>query len=168
MPNWLVAEREYDLPRDIALLDTNVLISAVDSRDDWHNHTLTLLDLGQFRWAVSHASLVEAWNLLAGREKRKDLAYKLMQWVLTPGEVILVGDAIEPVSAAHEYSSRFQIDLVDAGLLDLADRMSRECDINPAVHVATYDTADFLRLFGPSGLSFNIYDMEGIYSTAER
>ena len=89
-----------------------------------------------------------------------------MDWVLTPGQVIVVGDAIEPVSSAHRYSQRFGIDLVDANLLDLADRMSRECSIEPAVHVATYDTRDFIRLFGPSGLSFNVYDMRDTSSTS--
>ena len=76
-----------------------------------------------------------------------------------------MGDAIEPVSLAHEYSKRFGIDLVDASLLDLANRVSRDCSIEPAVHVATYDTADFLRLFGRSGLNFNLYDMKDMSST---
>jgi len=165
MPGWLVRERVYDLPRDIALLDTNVLIALADPRDGRHEHTVAALDLGEYRWVVTHASLLEAWNLLVGRQKRKDLAYNLMSWVLTPGHAILVGDAIEPVSLAHEYSQRFGIDLVDASLLDLADRMSRECSITPAVHVATYDTKDFLRLFGPSGLYFNLYDMKDTSST---
>jgi predicted nucleic acid-binding protein len=165
MPAWLVPERIYDLPRDIALLDTNVLISLASPRDGWHEHTVAALDMGEFRWVVTHASLVEAWNFLVGREKRKDLAYELMNWVFTPGRAILVGDAIEPISAAHAYSQRFGIDLVDAGLIDLADRVSRECGIEPAVHVATYDTGDFLRLFGPSGLNFNVYDMRDTSST---
>ena len=166
MPGWLVLERVYDLPRNIALLDTNVLIALVDPNDGWHEHTISALDMGEYRWAVPHATLLEAWNFLVGRQKRRDLAYRLMDWVLTPGQAIVVGDAIEPVSSAHKYSQRFGIDLVDANLLDLADRMSRECSIEPAVHVATYDTRDFIRLFGPSGLSFNVYDMRDTSSTS--
>ena len=165
MPEWLVPERLYDLPRDIALLDTNVLIALADPSDGWHEHTVSALDMGEYRWVVTHASLLEAWNFLVGRQKRRDLAYQLMDWVLTPGQAILVGDAIEPVSSAHAYSQRFGIDLVDASLLDLADRVSRECRIVPAVHVATYDTGDFLRLFGPSRLNFNVYDMRDMSST---
>jgi predicted nucleic acid-binding protein len=165
MPGWLVPERLYDLPRDIALLDTNVLIALADPRDSWHEHTLAALEIGEFTWVVTHASLIEAWNFLVGKLKRKDLAYQLMSWVLTPGHVILMGDAIEPVSAANVFSQRFSIDLVDAGLIDLADRVSRECGIVPFVHVATYDTGDFLRLFGPSGLSFHVYDMRDMSST---
>lgn len=167
MPNWIVAERVYDLPRDIALLDTNVLIAYVNPKDDWHQHTIAALDLGQYTWAITHASLLEAWNILDGRERRTDLAYRLMRWVLTPGQVMLVGDAIEPVSVAHDYSEQFNIDLVDASLLELANRISRECGIDPYVQIATYDTADFLRLFGHSDLDFNVYDMRNISSTSD-
>ena len=165
MLRWLVSERTYDLPRNIAFLDTNVLIALADPSDGLHEQTVLTLDIGEYRWIVPHASLLEAWNFLVGRQKRKDLAYQLMSWALTPGRAILMGDAIEPVSLAHEYSKRFGIDLVDASLLDLANRVSRDCSIEPAVHVATYDTADFLRLFGRSGLNFNLYDMKDMSST---
>lgn len=167
MPIWTIAERVYDLPRNIALLDTNVLVALVDPNDGWHQHTIAALDLGEYVWAVTHAALLEAWNMLAGRQRRTDLAYRLMSWVLTPGNAILVGDAIEPVSTAHAYSRRFGIDMVDANLIELADRVSRECKIQPAVQIATYDTSDFLRLFGLSGLSFNVYDMRNTSSTSD-
>jgi predicted nucleic acid-binding protein len=165
MPDWLVPEQVYDLPRRIALLDTNVLIALVDPRDNWHDHTVAAIDLGEFKWVVTYPSLIEAWNLLVGRQRRLDLAYELMNWIFTPRQAILLGDAIEPVATAHSYSQRFRIDLVDASLIDLADRMSRECDLNPSVHVATYDTGDFTRLLGIPGLNFNVYDMRDITST---
>ena len=98
MPEWIVAERVYDLPRNMALLDTNVLVPLASPQDDWHEHTVAALDLGEFRWVVTHASLIEAWNILVGREKRTDLAYELVNWALTPGQAILFGDAIEAVS----------------------------------------------------------------------
>ncbi|MEF2074799.1 type II toxin-antitoxin system VapC family toxin [Consotaella aegiceratis] len=167
MPNWIVAERAYDLPRNIALLDTNVLIALANPRDGNHEHTVGALDLGEYTWAVPHACLIEAWNMLVGRERRTDLAYALMQWVLTPGQVILVGDAIEPVAAAHTYSQIFKIDLVDASLIELATRISRECGMHPAVQIATYDTGDFVRFFGRGDLSFNVYDMLNTSSTAD-
>jgi hypothetical protein len=121
--------------------------------------------MGEYRWAVTHGNLIEAWNFLVGREKRRDLAIYMMNWVLTPGNVILVGDALEPVQTAHDYTQKHHIDIADAALLDLADRISRECDISPAVHVATYDVRDFLRLFGSPGLRFNVYDMRDVSST---
>lgn len=165
MPDWYVPERIYAIPRDIAFLDTNVLVALANPADQWHEQTLTILELGEFKWAVTDFNLVEAWNLLVGRDKRRDLAFSLMQWVLTPGSVMLIGESIESIAEAHEYSNRFRIDFVDALLLELADRVSRKCNIIPSVHVATYDVRDFLRLFGPSGLSFNVYDMRDISST---
>ena len=167
MPLWTVAERTYDLPRNIALLDTNALVALANPKDEWHYHTIAALDIGEYSWAVTHASLAEAWNMLDGRERRTDLAYQLMAWALTPGRAILVGDTIEPLPLAHAFSQKFRIDLVDASLIELADRMTRECGIEPAVQIATYDTRDFLRLFGPSGLSFNVYDMRNTSSTSD-
>lgn len=165
MPRWEVPLRTYELPRDIALLDTNVLISFIDPSDRWHENTNLVLDCGEYRWAVSHANLLEAWNFLVGRKKRPDLAYALMRWALTPGKAILVGDAIEPVSTAHKFSEKYTIDIVDAGLIDIASRISHDCKIVPAVHVATYDVGDFLRLFGTTGLTFNVYDMRDASSS---
>ena len=158
MPNWTLAERAYELPRDIALLDTNVLVALINPHDDWHDHTVAALDLGEYSWAVTLPALIEAWNLLDGRERRTDLAYQLMSWVLTPGRAILLGDEIEPIDVAHSYSQRVGI--------DFADRLSRACGFEPAVQIATYDTGDFLRLFGP-GLSFNVYDMRNTSSTSD-
>ena len=167
MSLWPVAAREYDLPRNLAFLDTNVLVSLMDERDHWHENTLAVLELNEFRWAVAHANLIEAWNMLAGRQKRPDLAQGLMTWALTPGQVVLVGDAIEPVSVADGYTRMYRIDLVDAGLLDIATRISRDCDFRPYAHVATYDAGDFLRLFGSAGLFFHVYDMRDASSTFE-
>jgi len=166
MPIWTVLQREYDLPRNIAFLDTNVLVSLMDDRDQWHENTHAVLELNEFRWAVTHANLIEAWNLLVGRGKRIDLAHDLMNWALTPGQVILVGDAIEPVATASLYSRIHRVDLVDAGLLDLTSRVSADCGLVPYAHVATYDAADFLRLFGTAGLTFHVYDMRDASSTS--
>jgi hypothetical protein len=121
MPNWLVPEQIYDLPRNIAFLDTNVLVSLANPNDEWHDQTIAALDMGEYRWAVALGSLIEAWNFLVGRVRRKEFAY---------------------------------------------DLMSKACELNPAVHVATYDTRDFLRLFGVSGLSFHVYDMRDTSSTS--
>lgn len=165
MPTWHVPQREYDIPRDIALLDTNVLIAMFDEGDVRHSDTLAAIDLGAFRWAVTQGTIIEAWNFLVGKVKRIDFAYTMMGWLLTPGNTILVGDAIEDIEAAHRYSMNFKIDIVDAGLVDIADRLTRACCIFPPVHVATYDVGDFLRLFGRIDLSFNVYDMRDLSST---
>lgn len=168
MPNWLIPERRYDLPRNIALLDTNVLISLSDASDGRHRNTIDVLDFGEFRWAVAYATVVEAWNFLVGRHKKRYEAYRLMEWVLTPGEVILLNEAIETheLQVAHVWCKQLKLDIVDAMLVSIADKISRECNIAPSVHVATYDTGDFLRLFGAER-AFNVYDMRDASSTSD-
>lgn len=165
MPTWLVPQREYQIPRNIALLDTNVLVAMFDQKDGRHQDTVAAIDLGQFQWGVSHANIIEAWNFLVGKIKRLDFAYTMMNWLLTPGNAVLIGDAIENVEKAHLYSTNFGIDIVDASLLDTADQITKICSIIPYVHVATYDAADFLRLFGRADLRFNVYDMRDLSST---
>jgi predicted nucleic acid-binding protein len=166
MPIWGVQAREYDLPRNLALLDTNVLVAMFHPEDARHDEAVVAInDLGEFHWAVSEPVIVEAWNFLAGKVGRTDYAVRMMQWLLTPGNVTLIGDESERVEVAHAYSVTHRLDIVDAWLLDIADRISRTCNIVPAVHVATYDVRDFLRLWGQGNLSFNVYDMRDLSST---
>lgn len=165
MPIWAVPEHLHDVPRDIALLDTNVLVAMFNENDERHGDAIAAVDIGEFRWAVCKPSIVEAWNLLVGRVKRPDFAYNMMVWLLTPGNVIFINDGGQKVETLHSYSSRHHVDIVDAALLDLADKLTRQCGIVPSVHVATYDAADFLRLFGNPDISFNVYDMRDLSST---
>ncbi len=165
MPTWLVPERELDLPRNIALLDTNVLVALFDESDPKHADTAAAIDLAQFAWCVSYAAIIEAWNFLVGKVKRTDYAIRMMEWILTPGNVALIADEYERVDAAHRYSRKFGVDIVDASLLDLAHRITQACSLSPSVHVATYDAGDFLRLFGRKDLQFNVYDMRDLSST---
>lgn len=165
MPMWLVPQRELDLPRNIALLDTNVLVALFDEADPRHADTGAAIDLAQFTWGVSYAAIIEAWNFLVGKVKRTDYAIRMMEWILTPGNVALIADEYERVDVAHGYSRKFGVDIVDATLLDLAHRITQACSLSPSVHVATYDAKDFLRLFGRQDLQFNVYDMRDLSST---
>ena len=70
-------------------------------------------------------------------------------------------------SHARQYARQFGVDFVDATLLDLANQISTRLILVPAVHVATYDTGDFLRMYGQDGLSFHVYDMRDLSSTNE-
>lgn len=165
MPVWSIPARDYEMPRNIALVDTNVLVAMFDKNDARCSDATVAIDLGQFRWAVSHAAIIEAWNFLVGKVKRFDFAVSMMEWIMTPGNVILVDDVAESIGNAHRYSVNYKLDIVDASIIDLADRMTRSFSLKPFVHVATYDARDFLRVFGRPDLSFHVYDMRDLSST---
>lgn len=165
MPIWKTLEPDIDLPRNIALLDTNVLVSYCDPSEKTHEDTIAALDMAEFSWAVTRSVVVETSGFLAGSRKRPDLAQHLMEWVMTPGELIRIGETTESMEAARQYSRQFRVDFVDATLLDLANQISTKLDLTPSVHVATYDTRDFLMLYGQDGLNFHVYDMRDLSST---
>lgn len=165
MPYWRTAAQAIFIPPDAALLDTNVLISYIDPRDADHENTIAALDLFRFQYFVLYANLVEAWNWLAAKSKKPLLAYKMMEWALTPGAMTLIEDECSNISTARGFSERFGIDIVDACLADVASRLSAAIGLEPAVHVVTYDTADFMKLFGQSEMRFNVCDIRHLSST---
>jgi predicted nucleic acid-binding protein len=165
LPVWRTIEPDIELPRNIALLDTNVLVAFCDPDETTHEHTKAALDMGEYRWAVTRSALVEASSFLSGKRKKPHLSNYLLEWVMTPGEVICVGETTASIDSARSYAIRFHVDFVDAALLDLANRITVHLDLRPAVHVATYDTRDFLRFYGQDDLSFHVYDMRDLSST---
>lgn len=167
MPIWETLEPALDLPRNLALLDTNVLLAYCNSDDKLHEDTVAALDIADFSWAVTRSAVVETSSFLTGSLKRPDLAHTLMEWVMTPGQLIRIGETTDSMEHARQYARQFRVDFVDATLLDLANQISKRLDLIPAVHVATYDTGDFLRLYGQDGLSFHVYDMRDLSSTNE-
>lgn len=167
MPVWKTLEPDVDLPRNVALLDTNVLISFCDPSEPTHEDTVAALDMAEFSWAVTRSVVVETSSFLTGSRKRPDLAHSLMEWVMTPGQLIKIGETTESLEAARQYAKQFRVDFVDATLLDLANQISTKLAISPYVHVATYDTRDFLMLYGQEGMNFHVFDMRDFSSTNE-
>ena len=149
----------------MALLDTNVLVSLFNSGDVTHENTSQVIALGEYHWAVSQSVVIEAWNFLVGSLKNRTAAYNMMDCLLTPGNVDLIDDYSGCFGIVHAYSEKFRIDFVDSHLLDLASRISALFGYAPSIHIATYDTGDFLRLFGQPGLAFHVYDMRDMSST---
>ena len=167
MPIWKTLEPDIDLPRNVALLDTSVLVSFCDPSEQTHEDTIAALDMDDFSWAVTRSVVVETSSLLTGSRKRPDLAHSLMEWIMTPGQIIKIGETTESLEAARQYARRFRVDFVDATLLDLANQISTKLAISPSVHVATYDTRDFLMLYGQEGMNFHVFDMRDFSSTNE-
>lgn len=165
MPVWETLEPALDLPRNLALLDTNVLVAYWDPKDRYHGEAAAVLDLADFSWAVTRSVVVETSSFLTGKLKRPDLGHAFLDWVMTPGQLIRIGETTLSMEVAKQYARQFGVDFVDATLLDLANQISKRLALVPAVHVATYDTSDFLRMFGRDGLSFHVFDMRDLSST---
>ena len=66
-----------------------------------------------------------------GKTKRPELAYALMDWVLTPRQVIILDDSVEPIAITHDYSKGMRIDIVDAGIINLVDASASSAICNP-------------------------------------
>jgi hypothetical protein len=165
VPELVFPQKTYTISRNIALLDTNVLVAFVLHSDPKHEWTVLALEDGKYRWAVSYSAAIEAWNLLVGREKAWSSAHSLITWLLTPGNEDLIDDRYDELPTPHSLTQRFKIDVVDANLMHTAHQLTNSCNLLPAAHVATYDTKDFYRCFGTGTLLFNVLDMKDLSSS---
>ncbi len=167
MARFIISERPYEVPQRSALLDTNVLVAFVDEEDSKHPDAVAALEVLDYSWVVCFPVLLESWNLLARKRQHVSKAHLLLRWVLTPGNVILIDEKLEEIDVHKTNTEQFRVDLVDSVLMRLADDISRAGRVQPAIHVATFDTGDFLRCFNKVGLKFNVYDMRTLTSTAD-
>ncbi len=84
----------------------------------------------------------------------------MLRWVATPGIVTVIRDDERLSARSDELCSRFGIDYVDAMLMLLADKLSREClGLGAKIKIATLDTRDFYRLMGAKTHQFELCDM---------
>ena len=164
MPTWQIDKRAYEIPAArLAILDTCVLIAVADPHDGLHGKTIARLDEADYHWAVAHAAYLEAWNFLVGKARNRSTANQLYAWVSTPGNAIILGEALEPFDPPNRIAQSHSIDLVDVSLAGLATRITRECELYSPAFVATYDTGDFTRLYGRADMQFGIFDMHDGY-----
>jgi predicted nucleic acid-binding protein len=159
-----IADQELDLPRNLALLDTNVLVAFIDDRDNNHDQAVLVVDeLTDYVWAVTLPVIVEASGLLGSRRGQPHVL-RLIRWLLTPGNAWLLPGS-HPSSRPDEmllrhsdWMSKFVIDYVDAHLMELANVITMQGDFRPHLPIVTFDTSDFFRCAG-SGFCYSVYDM---------
>lgn len=144
MPFFEVASANIELNRDVVILDTNVLYAAFSEADAMHMDSKTYLEVPS-QFIVPMPVIVETWGLLVGRDKRWESGFELLQWIIDPRSGVVVITHCESVADIHSLASKLHIDCVDATILHLADRISKECHLNPPCTVATYDTRDFFQ-----------------------
>lgn len=162
-----VSEGEVDLPRNIALLDTNVLVALIDDRDNDHEQAaLVVEELTDYAWAVSLPVIVEASGLLGSRRGQGHVG-NLMRWLLTPGNAWLLPGShptLTPDAMLWSHSTwmaKFVVDYVDSHLMELADAITTQFELRPHLPIVTFDTSDFMRC-ASSGRLYSLYDMRAL------
>lgn len=138
----------FQISRQAVLLDTNVLYAAFCSNDERHEAATLFLEIFTDPMVVPVPVLVEYWGLVVGRDKRPDLGLALLDWVQNPGNASLLPGDPELVGRCRSFCRRLSIDLVDAFLVSIADRLSVLHQIKPAIRIATFDNRDFYKCLG--------------------
>jgi len=164
MPLLNFPECELDLPRNLALLDTNVLVAFVDDRDNDHEQAAFVLEeLDSHSLVAPIPVIVEAFGLLTSR-RGLSKAMSLVRWLSTPGQVSLL-PALN--IATHEFPTfmrraewmaQFSVDYVDSHLMETAHALTERCGLKPHAPIFTFDTRDFLRC-ATRGRNYSIFDM---------
>jgi predicted nucleic acid-binding protein len=159
MPDFRIAEKVIDISRNAMLVDTNVLVAAF-----WPGETPGRRDNAQFvlneydrPLLIPSAVIVEAWGMIVGAKRGSGDA--LLTWLNLPGRATIVPTYKQDVIEPHRLVTGYGIDAVDAMLVELATEMSDQCSLTPWMKIATFDTRDFLRLFGRPGLRMSLFNM---------
>jgi predicted nucleic acid-binding protein len=167
MPLLTVLQQEIDLPRNIALLDTNVLVAYFDDRDNDHDQSVLVLEENiDYAWVVTLPVIIEACGLLASR-RNLSVVIRLLNWILTPGQVVVLPGSHPTLSSdgvlasCRGMMSRYSLDYVDAHLMDLAHNITQQFDLRPHLPIVTFDTKDFVRCAG-LGRLYSVYDVRGL------
>lgn len=165
---FMVEGAEIDLPRNLALIDTNILVALADPKDKHHEYAWLFVEVQRdFQLAVAPPVIAEACSFLIGSRKRRDRAEWILRWLLSPGSGIRLLPAPHgsPEAAIQRYldadvayMSKYKLDYVDAYLMQMAHAITSNCSFRPDIVIITNDLSDFTKCFG-CGYSYRIYDM---------
>lgn len=165
---FVIEGAEIDLPRNLALIDTNVLVARADPNDKDHDSALLFIEEQEdFQLAVAPPVIAEACGLLIGSRKRRDLAEWLLNWLVSPGSGVRLLPAphgLHEVALQRylgsdiDWMRQHRLDYVDAYLMQMAHQITSSCDFRPDLVIVTNDLKDFLRCIG-QGYSYRIHDI---------
>jgi predicted nucleic acid-binding protein len=168
MVMFVVEGAEIDLPRNLALIDTNILVALADPNDHHHDYAQLFVEAQEdFQLAVAPPVIAEACSFLIGSRKRRDRAEWLLNWLLTPGNRIRLLPAPHgsPEAAIQRYlgadvayMSKHKLDYVDAYLMQMAHQITSSCAFRPDLVIVTNDLSDFLKCFG-RGYSYRVHNI---------
>ena len=158
MPIFEPTSAKIELNRDVVILDTNVLYAAFSDTDQRHEEARIYLD-DPIQLIVPMPVVIETWGLLVGRDNRWDDGFEFLSWMIDPRSGVVIITHCDDMAEIYRLASRIHIDCVDATILLLADRISKECHLNPPCKVATYDTRDFFNSLRYDRFKLTIVDM---------
>lgn len=166
MPLFPIPGGEIDLPRNLALLDTNVLAAYANPDDGLHDQAkLFIENENVFNLIVVPPVIVETCGLLSKRTMQTRVA-SILRWLWTPGNVVFLPSHHFP-HLAHAltmhaaWMSKFNIDYVDSYLIETAHKITHACELKPSAPIVTFDTQDFWRC-SAKGQSFSLFDMKDL------
>lgn len=155
---------DVTLPRNIAFLDTNVVVARFDVSDSLHSEALlTLEEDDRFEWVVTGPVIVEASGMLL---KRTNLVvvFEMLRWLVTPGNKVYVLTCAE---GPNEHEMRLVqqssvmesrgIDFVDAYLMRIASLIAVSWKV-PFMPIVTSDGRDFFSTRG-MGFRYGVIDL---------
>lgn len=153
-----------ELPRNVALLDSNFIVALANEKDSSHAQVVEFLEADfDFTWILTHPVLVECSGLLS---RRRDKAYALqvISWFTEfssrrhINSTFILSDEGSAYADAQHLMNVFSIDYVDAFLIEVADKISRAGGFAKGIPIVTFDTGDFSRCIG-AGYMYSIWDM---------
>jgi predicted nucleic acid-binding protein len=168
MPLYPIEGIELDLPRNLAILDSNILIALALPDDSLHAEVEQFIEeQDQFIFGVPPPVVAEACSFIIGKKKRHDLALNLLRWLLTPGSGVILlpaphgpreSDIQAYLNADSAWMLKHHLDYVDAYLMHMAHMVTVSCQLKPGLIIITKDMKDYLRCW-QQGYSFSVYDI---------
>ncbi|HWY16174.1 MAG TPA: hypothetical protein VNX86_13635 [Rhizomicrobium sp.] len=159
MPILTIEQEEINIPRNLALLDTNVLVARFDQRDRLHPEARLILDEdNRFWWLVISPVVVEAAGMLMKRQGEKSVL-SMLRWLITPGTRTFLLTCLEgprelekQIPGLADLIAKRRIDYVDAHLMRAASILTDICALAPhSTPIVTGDGRDF---FSGSGFGY--------------
>ena len=161
MPEYRVSEQVFEISRQFALLDTNVLVHRFAERESHHSDMVDMFSMSSYQWIISFAVVQEAWSMILSRGG-KQAAAEYYTWLLNPGSNLVLVPINDYLLGNLEVYNRFGVDCVDGALLKLAEDIGKKCNLKCII--ATYDSKDFYTLWSQyDDTTFELYNMEEDY-----
>jgi predicted nucleic acid-binding protein len=160
MPIYRTTPFEIEISRRAVFLDTNVLVAAFHPNDQRHDYANAFLEMMvEEQLIVPMAVIIETWGMLVGSRKRWDCGVQFLTWLNNPGNATLMPQHTEHFGRVHEITQSMHIDCVDAILMYLANEISEQCNLNPPIRIATFDTSDFVRCIYTRHFHITLFDL---------